>query len=86
MVRFKDLVSSSKPSHNSPEKSIRENLLIMHSKKPHNMLNLLAKDMSHCSSSWQLLKVCVKVALEEDFCIETSTYFVGMSHQVNKSS
>ena len=38
----------------------------------------------HRSSSWQLLTVTQKLALEQNFRVQASRYFVCMFHQVDK--
>ncbi len=59
-------------------------LYILHSKKhrvpPNRSLFL------NCSSSWQLLMVTQKFALEQNFHVQASRYFVCMFHQVDIST
>ncbi len=40
----------------------------------------------HRSNSWQLLTVTQKFALEQNFCVQASRYFVCTFHQVDKST
>ncbi len=40
----------------------------------------------HRSNSWQLLAVTQKIALEQNFRVRASRYFVCMFHQIDKST